>query len=166
MSTGQSVQPYTACLSKLMRDGCLERLRQQPGAATTAARYPVYAAVSRNLPQRRVRLEQKLAALGGSDVTLVLCADKQDVGRLDGAERQCVHPEYVATRRWFHRGGLSNGTLSLALKHQIIYAEVARRGLEAALVVEDDAVLPAELWRRCVASLPHSEPFGCHPACG
>ena len=93
-------------------------------------------------------MEQRLRAMGGSDVTFVLCADRQDIARLDAAERRCLHPEYVPTRNWAHRGGLSNGTISLALKHQIAYAEISRRRLDAALIVEDDAALPADMWQQ------------------
>lgn len=139
--------PFATCLSSLIRVGCIQRL-PRAGAATAAA-YPVYALVSRNLPERWSRLQARLNLLGGDDIHLITCADRQDVDALSAAERRCLHPEYVVTRRWGHRAlGLSNGTISLALKHQIAYSEVVRRGLPAALVVEDDAAVPPDLWRR------------------
>lgn len=41
---------------------------------------------------------------------------------------------------------MGNGTLSLALKHRLAYADLLRRGLPAALVLEDDATVPPDLW--------------------
>lgn len=43
---------------------------------------------------------------------------------------------------------LSNGTLSLALKHRLAHWDIYRRQLPAALVVEDDALLAHDLWQR------------------
>lgn len=147
MATDATTRPFATCLAHLIRGGCIQRL-PRPGTTTVAA-YPVYALVSRNLPQRWSRLQERLGLLGGDDINLVSCADRQDIDALSAAERRCLHPEYVVTKRWGHRAlGLSNGTISLALKHQIAYAEVVRRGLAAALVVEDDAALPIDLWRR------------------
>ena len=43
---------------------------------------------------------------------------------------------------------LSNGTLSLALKHRLAHWDIHRRQLPAALVLEDDALLASDLWQR------------------
>ena len=119
---------FATCLADLSRSGCLQRLAD-PGVAAVPA-YPVYALVSRNLPQRRSRLEARLRELGGADVTLVSCADRQDIEALDAARRRCLHPEYVATKRWGHPAtGLSNGTLSLALKQHCSGDRAARSSL-------------------------------------
>ena len=49
---------------------------------------------------------------------------------------------------------LSNGTLSLALKHRLAHWDIYRRQLPAALVVEDDALLAPDLWQRLAQYRP------------
>ena len=100
-------------------------------------------------------MTERLRAAQARDVTWVLCANRDDVARLDGATRQCVHPFYVP-HPWSRRGdplrpsawAMANGTLSLALKHQLAAWDIVRRRLPASLVLEDDAMVPPNLWSR------------------
>ncbi|KOO26761.1 histone h2b [Chrysochromulina tobinii] len=98
---------------------------------------------------RHRRMLKLLAAVGAPDLTLVGCANRADVEVLSPADRACVHPEYVTTH-WSAKSasGLSNGTLSLGLKHQLAYLDIVRRRLAAALVLEDDSTIPSDLWAR------------------
>lgn len=53
---------------------------------------------------------------------------------------------------------LPNGTRSLALKHLLAYDQIRRRGLDAALVLEDDANPPPttmENLQLCAWRRPH-----------
>jgi len=113
---------------------------------------PVYMMHTPELGTRRQRLLRLLAVAGAPDLTLVGCANREDVGRLSADDRACLHPEYVATH-WTRpaAAGLSNGTLSLGLKHQLAYHDILRRRLAAALVLEDDSTLPPDLWRQLAA---------------
>jgi hypothetical protein len=113
---------------------------------------PIYATVVPvRLRERMEALERRLAALGSPSVTFIECANSEDVAALSAAERMCVHPRYF---RMDLRGipeDLSNGTLSLSLKHALAYFDVVHRDLPAALVLEDDAMVPASLWRQLAA---------------
>jgi hypothetical protein len=53
----------------------------------------------------------------------------------------------VRTTHWSSSDAtLTNGTLSLALKHQLAYLDIIHRALPKALILEDDSVLPPDLW--------------------
>ena len=90
-----------------------------------------------------------------TDVTWVDCANREDIAALDAKSRRCLHPEYVP-HPWARKGdithpsafAMANGTLSLALKHQLAARDIRKRGVRAALVLEDDALVPPDLWRR------------------
>lgn len=107
---------------------------------------PLYVAHAARLRKRRRALEARLLAIGAADVTFVLCAAVEEVSRLEAARLRCVHPHYSRTRWSSASGRLSNGTLSLALKHRIAHWDIYKRGLSTALVIEDDAYLPSDLW--------------------
>ncbi len=101
---------------------------------------------------------ERLAAVGAPDLTLLTCANREDVDALSASDRNCLHPEYVVTHWsccWSRKTrcdqprcatGMRNGTLSLALKHQLAYRDVVRRGLARALILEDDSHLPSDMW--------------------
>ena len=90
-----------------------------------------------------------------SDVTWVHCANRDDVRMFAAETRACLHPEYVV-HPWARKGdparpkayAMANGTLSLALKHQLAVFDLARRRLAAAIIFEDDAMAPPDLWRK------------------
>ena len=69
-------------------------------------------------------------------------AETEELRALDSWSLACVHSP-VPTR-W--NSGMHLGTLSLALKHQMVYYDVVQRKLPSALVLEDDALLPQDLW--------------------
>ena len=87
-------------------------------------------------------MSDQLAAIRAADVTWVICANAAEVRALDDERRRCVHP----CLRGGKGGLLSNGTLSLALKHRIASTDLLRRNLPSALVFEDDATVPPDLW--------------------
>ena len=136
----------SACLAALQGDGsCLERVSfalPQPSNFL-----PVYVAHARGLTKRRAHIEAQLRRVGAPDATFVMCGDVGVVNALDPALYGCLHPQYTRTD-WSRPGvtRLPNGTLSLALKHRLAHADALRRGLNAALVLEDDAVLPPNFW--------------------
>jgi hypothetical protein len=135
----------SACLQQLTTPTCMER--RSLGASSEPLQLPIYVAHASRLLQRRRHIESQLTAIGAHDITFVLCADADVVGMLDPELFRCVHPQYTHTT-WSPPGKarLFNGTLSLALKHRLAHADALARGLHAALVIEDDAVLPADLW--------------------
>ncbi|KAL1527585.1 hypothetical protein AB1Y20_008972 [Prymnesium parvum] len=134
-----------SALLSLSAGDCLERCSFVGGSQPILA-LPIYVAHSRRLRRRRQALEPRLVAVGAPDVTFVLCADASQVSRLDRDTRRCLHPEYARTRWSSPAGQLSNGTLSLALKHRLAHWDIHRRRLPAAVVLEDDAYVPPDLW--------------------
>ena len=62
------------------------------------ASLPVYVAHASRLRHRRRFVRTQLRALGAPDVTMVLCADAEEVARLTVAQRRCLHPVYARTR--------------------------------------------------------------------
>ena len=146
--------------SRLEVGGCMERLVIPPSSSAAISKfpYPIYVAHAKRLRRRREHITKQLAAIGAADVTLVLCADASAVAALDARDYKILHPQYTRTA-WSpaSRVRLPNGTLSLALKHRMAHLDISRRGLPAALVVEDDAVLPPALpqqLRAYTAALP------------
>ena len=138
-----------AALRSLIHGECLERVVASPGLAQTlgGSALPVYVAHARHLLQRRRALEIRLQAVRVHDLTFVLCVDADEVAGLSAAHLHTLHPEYARTT-WSPARGLSNGTLSLALKHRLAHWDILQRKLPAALVIEDDAMLPHNLWDR------------------
>ena len=141
-------------LSRLLAypENCLQRLSMPlPGNTLPIVpqTLPIYLMYTPALAMRHRRMLKLLAAVGAPDLTLVGCANRADVEVLSPADRACVHPEYVTTH-WSAKSasGLSNGTLSLGLKHQLAYLDIVRRRLAAALVLEDDSTIPSDLWAR------------------
>ena len=110
---------------------------------------PIYATVVPvRLRERMEALERRLAALGSPSVTFIECANREDVAALSAEERACVHPRYFRMDLKGIPEAMSYGTLSLALKHALAYFDVVHRDLPAALVLEDDAMVPTNLWRQ------------------
>ena len=119
---------------------------------------PVFVLTARHLLARRTHVVAMLASVSlDDDVTMVLCADATEVRCLSAARLSCLHP--TALRHNWHnasvaQGMLAPGTLSLALKHKLAVAEMLRRGLSAALVLEDDVVFRTDLWDVLHTPLP------------
>ena len=65
-----------------------------------------------------------------------------------GASLRVVLFWRFVTTCFFYCAAFSNGTMSLALKHQLAYRDILLCELPAALILEDDSVLPGDLWAR------------------
>lgn len=148
---------YIPTLSSLATLGCLRRDTAMRDNRTVPLlpQLPVYVLSVPGLKQRVQRMKERLAAARVADVTWNFCANRDTVTGFDDRTRRCLHPEYVP-HPWARKGNpyrpgefaMANGTLSLALKHQLVAWDILRRGIRAALVLEDDALVPADLWRR------------------
>ena len=131
-------------LDDFVGDGsCLHRLSL--GDGQNLSTLPVYVAVVPVLSHRMAAITRRLGAAGAPDVTFVTCANREDIQQLPPAQRACLHPHGVRTE-WTMPEQLANGTLSLAVKHTIAFRDLLRRRLAAALMLEDDALVPAGLW--------------------
>ena len=148
---------YVPTLAALEHDGCFlrESLHSPTGRQPILPQLAIYVLSVPTLVRRMRRMRERLRALHSIDVTWVHCANRDDVISFSSQTRGCLHPEYVA-HPWARRGdparptayAMANGTLSLALKHQLAVFHMARRKLPAAIVFEDDAMVPADLWRK------------------
>jgi hypothetical protein len=141
---------FTSTLHALTKrpHGCLRRTNLAHGDIQPTSWLPIYAmVVPLILGERMEILERRLAALGSPSVTFIECANREDVGALSAEERACVHPRYFRIDLKGAGTAMSNGTLSLALKHAVAFLDVVHRNLPAAMVLEDDAMVPASLWR-------------------
>ena len=98
------------------------------------------------LTARYEGIKRLLSAAGTTDVTMVTCANREDIEALPAERRHCLHPEYTATRWSSKAMRMPNGTLSLSVKHILSYRDLLRRDLHAILVLEDDAKLPSSIW--------------------
>ena len=132
-------------LSAMASTQCMVRA-SYPRSGGGGLALPVYVAHARRLHQRRAHLNEQLSSVGAPDVTLVLCADADEVASLDADAYRCVHPSYTRTS-WSdaRHARLPNATLSLALKHRLAHRDMHKRRLRAALVIEDDAVFGTDL---------------------
>ena len=119
----------------------------------TSGSFPIYVMNTPELARRRAFMRSQLARLGARDVTWVLCGNRDEIEAFSPALRRCVYPcvqlNMLNMRpKWPLRPStqpMSNGTLSLALKHKLAASHILTRRLPCALLLEDDAVLP---WRR------------------
>lgn len=121
-------------------------------ASIVLPRFPVYVLHAPWLVRRHSHMKKQLLQLGAADVTWVKCANRDDVNALTPQQRSCAYPcvqmnRYSEVNRTTgFAKTLSNGTVSLALKHKLAAWDILRRRIAAALILEDDAVLPPELW--------------------
>ena len=121
---------------------CMER------SSMVGARFPmpIYVAHAKQFKKRRQHIASQLAIVGAAQVVFVLCADADVVAAMNYNVYECLHPEYTRTSWSPHdRTRLPNGTLSLAIKHRLAHFDIWRLRHPSALVIEDDAVLPAAL---------------------
>ena len=137
--------------------GCLARYSFRKTTAHAPEQLPVYVVHAPFLMERGANMRRQLRALQVADVTFVHCINKQEVAAFSAEDRECLHPCYaVSAWTWVDDNrqlkSLHNGTLSLALKHKLVYFDVLRRQLHAALVLEDDAIVPPSLWSRLQSS--------------
>ena len=138
---------YLSTLEALAQPSCLLRQSFGNGPADGLA---VYAAVVPKLSVRYETLRAVLTHVGAQDVTLIACVGSEEVASFDDHQRACLHPYYAKTQYVSKQtpGRLSNGTLSLSIKHAIAYLDMTRRGLHAILMLEDDAMVPGGIWDR------------------
>ena len=95
-----------AALEALTHGGCMERASFLQGSQPIVpASLPVYVAHAGRLRRRRRFVRAQLRALGAPDVTMVLCADAEEVARLTVTQRRCLHPDYARTR-WSPTSGM------------------------------------------------------------
>ena len=130
--------------------------------SSSAAAFPIYVLHAPWLTRRHDFMHGQLKQLGAADVTWVICSNRGEVDALSPSMRACAYP-CVQLNRYFNVNQstnvplpLSNGTISLALKHKIAAWDIVQRKLSSGLVLEDDAVLPPDLFRALsnVGSLP------------
>ena len=118
---------------------------------------PFYLINARCLVERRRNAMNNLWRLGIADITIVHCADADELRRLPNATYRTLHPGIVETR-WGRAGSrLPMGTVSLALKHMIAARDLLRRGVARAGIVEDDVVFAptaASVLQQRINSLP------------
>jgi len=144
----------------LVREDCMLRisLGETQMLSVEATDLPVYVLHAPNLAVRKAQILGQLRGLNGGvrNVTFVQCMNADDVGRLDAAQRACLYrpsswipyQAYSSTFPNMRAGEMYNGTLSLAIKHKIALYDIVKRNVSAALVLEDDAILPIDLWKR------------------
>lgn len=149
---------YVDALARLAPDACLRRESYvESSVKPLLPHLPIYVLSVPSLKKRSHHMTKRLTAAQATDVTWVECANGDDVARFDAELRSCVHPEYVP-HPWSRRGvsktttwAMANGTISLQLKHQIAVWDGLRRKLPAAMVLEDDSMVPPDLWQRLAA---------------
>lgn len=107
----------------------------QPQLAVFVMHYP-------RLRERRRLMHEQLAAMSAKDVTWMLCANREDVELLSPSAAACL---FQGREGWAELPP-SNGSRSIALKHLLAFEVVRSRNLPEALILEDDAVLPLDLW--------------------
>ena len=146
MATGASCS-YADALARLSEGTCLQRTTSTTNRVPLPSQLAVYVLSVPSFVKRKRRMMTQLEAAGVDDVTWVYCANRDHVAHFDAAMRACIHPEYVQ-HPWSRGAVMANGTLSLAIKHQIAARDIVQRGLPAAIVLEDDAIVPSDLWRR------------------
>ena len=146
MTTSTSGTPcFGDALRSLVSESCMLRKSLADCTAAPCLRHltqlPIYVLHAPHLKARHTFMSEQLAAIRAADVTWVQCANANDVVALDSRRKACLYP----CRRSGHPA-LTNGTLSLGIKHRLASMDVLMRRLPAALVLEDDATVPPDLW--------------------
>ena len=162
---------FVATLALLHRESCMirQRLAERPGATANRtgpggsvklapgvtyppiptrqlkglALLPFYVLNTPWLTKRRALMEESLRLAGASDVTWVHCANGPDLHCLSQHQRFCLHPTFLQCV--WHDRPLTDGTLSLVLKHKLAFFDMLRRGASGAIVLEDDARLRPDM---------------------
>ena len=117
-----------------------------------SSQLPIYVIHAPLLRDREASMRTQLIGLRAADVTWVHCINKRDVSEFSAEDWGCLHPCHAVSRytKVANRTlqPMAHGTLSLALKHKLAYFDMLRRKLQAALVLEDDAIVdrPSTLW--------------------
>jgi hypothetical protein len=150
---------FADAINHLMGTEAKCMVRESFGANATSSSVsvgmvPIYIMHAPFLVRRRAFMHGQLERLAARDVTWVTCANRQDVDQLSPTLRACAYP-CVQMNRFGQVNAstgeaivLSNGTVSLALKHKLAAVDMYRRGLQMSLLLEDDATLPFNLWGR------------------
>ncbi|KAL1507085.1 hypothetical protein AB1Y20_007944 [Prymnesium parvum] len=150
---------FHATIKRHLDSSCVVRVNySRPSCVSSAPQMPVYVLHALYLDERRAFMRSQLRSLCAEDVSWMLCLDRPVVASLDAAAFRCLHPCFAHNRyNPAHEPHISNGTLSLALKHKAAYVDMELRNLPAALVLEDDAVLPPTLWPILAAAAPPAD---------
>lgn len=141
---------FTACLKRWHDSSCMIRHRLDGHTAV-----PFYVTNTPSLIGRREHVMEELRRTSATDVTIVHCANGEDVRSARNVS--CVHPGTVRTR-WTRDGArLRPGTLSLAIKHLLAIYDASLRGLSSAAIVEDDITFEDSMGGidRYIAACPH-----------
>lgn len=153
---------FSDVLAELSAGSCMVRSDYSAANSSSSAatlqrslllpRFPVYVLHAPWLRGRHAHMRMQLVRLAAADVTWLTCANRDDVNAMSPQQRACAYP-CVQLNRYFIKNtttntpvALANGTISLALKHKLACYDMLRRGLTAALILEDDAVLQPDLW--------------------
>lgn len=108
--------------------------------------YVLHAPSVAKIAYRKQMMLERVRKLQPPDLTIVECLDRRVIASFSPVERECL---YVPTPNPFDplHPVLSNGTLSLAMKQKAAYLDIWQRGLDAAIVLEDDANVRDSLWK-------------------
>lgn len=147
-ATHHDASCFRSTLRAVMHGRCMVRNNYTDLNITMAPeqpQLPVYITHAPFLTARHAYMEAQLRALRTEDVTWVECFNRDDVEQLSVEAHGCLYP----CSTFDIKPGvkfMANGTFSLAVKHRLAAFDIAHRGISAALVLEDDAALPLELW--------------------
>lgn len=150
--------PNTPCFAAefqgLYKQSCMRRIDMNRTVRTSLSWVPFYVTHAPWLTVRRNHILGQLGRIGAQDVTLVLCANGDEIGHLSPRARLCIHP-WTMESPWKRPGYPKNGSLSLTLKHMLAMHDMLHRRLPAAIVLEDDAEFAADFPDRFMQLLAH-----------
>ena len=111
---------------------------------------PVYVVHYPPLSGRRARLRGLLRAAGTREVTWVLCGNREEIGELSSSIQRCLGTDLrfgLPTAAYQSGAPLYPGQVSTSLKFLLAFRDIRQRGIDAALMLEDDVVVTTSLWR-------------------
>ena len=130
---------FKQVLDSLMSQGnCMIRIHDEVKLRLTL---PFYVLNTPALVERRDHALSQLRRHGAADITIVHCANREDIVELPPLKVHCLHPRMAPTVYAKAQPELVAGTLSLAVKHTIAMYDVLRRHLRCGAILEDDAFL-------------------------
>mgnify|MGYP007078150025 CR=1 FL=1 len=140
---------FQPALRSIVHNRCMIRSNYTRVEGFREMQLPIYVTHAPFLRTRHAYMEAQLKVLQTADVTWIECFNRDDVLALSAAARDCLYPCSTIPHKDGHPSPefMSNGTFSLAIKHRLAALDILRRSLSAAIVLEDDAALPNDLWR-------------------
>ena len=131
------------CMIRLPLSGLAARRAVRAGPYSRMASFPFYVLSAPWLTQRRDHAVTQLTRAGIADATLVHCANGPDLGCLTEHQRFCLHPTFLSCD--WHNRSLTDGTLSLSLKHKVAFYDSILRKKDGAVVLEDDFLIKRDI---------------------